>query len=89
VSGTFLRLVLCASGKWVKKAAYYHAPNYVVKLTRRHRDRANARTQEFVLTIGRPNYAERVFIKTARKAGETFPIKKIQLRYFPRRNARS
>jgi hypothetical protein len=83
-----LRLLLCVSGRRVKKATYYHAPNYVVKMTRRHRGRSNARTQEFVLTIGRPNHAERGFIRKAKKVGEPFPIKKIQLRYFPRRNAK-
>ncbi len=35
---------------------------------------------EIVLTIGKPNYAERQFIKLAKKTGEPFPIKKIQLK---------
>jgi hypothetical protein len=37
------------------------------------------RQTEIVVTIGKPNYAERKFIELAKKAGEPFPIKKIQL----------
>jgi hypothetical protein len=35
---------------------------------------------EIILTIGKPNYSEREFIKKCKKAGEPFPIKKIQLK---------
>lgn len=36
-----------------------------------------------VVTVGAPNYAGREFIKACKKAGETFPVKKIQLKYLP------
>jgi len=36
---------------------------------------------EITLTIGRPNYRERQFIKQCKRAGEPFPVKKIQLRF--------
>lgn len=36
---------------------------------------------EIVLTHGRPNYKERQFIRRCKKAGEPFPVKKIQLRF--------
>lgn len=35
---------------------------------------------EISLTIGKPNYAEREFIKKCKKVNEPFPIKKIQLK---------
>jgi hypothetical protein len=35
---------------------------------------------EIVLTIGKPNYAEREFIKLCKKAKEPFPVKKIQVK---------
>jgi len=35
---------------------------------------------EIVLKIGRPNFAERKFIKLCKKAKESFPIKKIQIK---------
>ena len=34
-----------------------------------------------VVKIGKLNYLERKFIKLAKKSGETFPIKKIQLKF--------
>lgn len=34
-----------------------------------------------VLTIGKPNYIQRTFIKMCKKSGEPFPVKKIQLKF--------
>lgn len=34
-----------------------------------------------VVSLGRPNYREREFIKKCKKAGEPFPVKKIQLKF--------
>lgn len=36
---------------------------------------------EITLTIGKPNYIEREFIKKCQKAKEPFPVKKIQLKF--------
>jgi hypothetical protein len=36
---------------------------------------------EFTVTHGKPNYEERQFIKKLKKAGEPFPVKKIQLKF--------
>lgn len=36
---------------------------------------------EILLTIGKPNYAEREFIKACKKAGEPFPVKNIQIKW--------
>jgi len=36
---------------------------------------------EILLIIGKPNFAEREFIKKLKKAGEPFPVKKIQLKF--------
>ena len=36
---------------------------------------------EIRVTVGRPNYLARRFIKACRRAGEPFPVKRIQLRY--------
>lgn len=40
---------------------------------------------EVTLTIGKPNYKERNFVKQCKKAGEPFPIKKIQLKFPPKK----
>jgi hypothetical protein len=33
------------------------------------------------LVIGRPNFAQRLFIKACKKAGEPFPVKRVQLKF--------
>ncbi len=65
-----------------RRATKYISEKLVIKATRRflrgkfHRDNI-----EIFLTIGRPNYLERDFVKKCRKAGEPFPVKKIQLKF--------
>lgn len=36
---------------------------------------------EITLTIGKPNFAEKEFIKLCKKAKEKFPLQKIQLKF--------
>ena len=64
-----------------KKATKYLSRTEVVKATRRHKRRKNERTVEMVLTFGKPNYAERQFIKRAIAAGEPFPVKRALLKF--------
>jgi hypothetical protein len=65
----------------------YIAPNQVMRATRRvwkrKIDRRDRRI-ELVVTIGAPNYREREFIKVLKKAGEPFPVKKVQIRFMPK-----
>lgn len=42
---------------------------------------------EVVLTHGRPNYAQRQFIRRCQRAGEPFPVRKVQLRFPVKRRA--
>lgn len=70
----------------VKRATAYISPTLVAKATRRgklsHSSLMPRKDNiEMVVTVGRPNYAERQFIKLCKKAGESFPIKKIQLKF--------
>ena len=41
----------------------------------------NATSLDIVLTIGRPNFEARQFIKKCQKFGEPFPVRKIQLKF--------
>ena len=68
-----------------RKAVKYLSPSLVVTAAGRHRPDRRARTTEVFVTIGAPNFAARRFIKAAQKAGEPFPIKKVQLRFWPTR----
>lgn len=64
------------------KATKYISPKEIVRATRKtYGKKIRHGNIEIHLTIGRPNYAEREFIKLCQKAGEPFPIKKIQLKY--------
>jgi hypothetical protein len=66
-----------------KTATLYLAPNLVVRSTWRHKPKANHTREEMVVTFGRPNYLETIFAKQAVKAGEPFPIRKVQLKAWP------
>jgi hypothetical protein len=66
----------------VRKATKYISPTRVVTATARHRPDKRRNTVELVLTVGKPNCAGKKFIKSAIKAGEPFPIRKIQLRFW-------
>ena len=69
----------------LKRVTYYLAPNRTAKLTRqRKRDRRDS-NETFRLTVGRPNYRERAFIKSCFKAKVKFPVANIQLQYYPKK----
>ena len=61
---------------------YFAGPAEVIRVTRRRYDgkiKSSAHDPiEFTVTIGRPNYRERLLIRQMRKAGEPFPVKRIQ-----------
>ena len=67
----------------VIRATFYLSPSFTMKLTRTHKPDARDRQEVFVLTVGSPNYEERAFIKKCKKAGEPFPLKRIQLKLWP------
>ncbi len=80
--------LLVKNGAW--KATKYISPTQVLRVTRRRYLRGRgtfARDLEMVVHYGKPNYAEREFIQSCRKAGESFPVKKIQLKAIPRRKS--
>ena len=63
-----------------RKATKYLSETDVVKASRRvfRRGRQRGAQIAIVLTIGRPNYEEREFIRKCRKAGEPFPVRRIR-----------
>ena len=69
-------------------ATKYIEPKHVIRATRKVFDGKISRRDnriEIMFTEGVPNYHARKFIKLCQKAGEPFPVKKIQLTPFPRR----
>lgn len=64
-----------------KKATKYLSERDVVKATYQGKRRKNDPSVTILFTVGRPNYAERKFIKSAKKAGEPFPVKRLHLKF--------
>lgn len=71
-----------------RKAIKYLSDKQVVCATRRlYKGKIVKRGNvEITLTLGRPNYEERQYIRWCKRAGEKFPLKKIQLKYPPRKH---
>ena len=67
----------------VRSATLYWSPTETVKVTRQRKPDRRAKQETFILTIGTPNFAERKFIALAKKAGESFPIRKVQIKRYP------
>lgn len=77
------QVVEAVLGDGVRKATKFISEKETVKATRRlFSSKVNKRSRitEIILTIGGPNYAERKFIKDAKKAGEPFPIKRVLIK---------
>lgn len=81
VRSSVLISTLLSSG--ARQALKVISPTEVLQATRlSYRGRFLPRNGvHVVLTAGRPNYLARRFIKACKKAGEPFPVKKIQLRF--------
>ena len=62
-----------------RKAVAYIAPDHAIKVTRMHKPNKRERGQSAVLTSGKPNFAERKFIKLCQKSGQKFPIRDVQV----------
>lgn len=77
----FSKLVVGLMEVGAKKATKYLSPKEVVKATFQGKRRKSDWNKTILITFGRPNYEERQFIKDCKKAGEPFPVKKIQFKF--------
>lgn len=66
----------------LKSASKYVSPTHVVKATRQRKYDRRDKAETFLVTIGTPNFLGRRFIKAVKKAGEPFPVKKVQIKFF-------
>lgn len=73
------KLVMLVLMDGVYRATKYLEPGYVIKSTRQGKLDKRSPAMTVLVTVGKPNYAERQFIKKCKLAGEPFPVKKIQL----------
>jgi len=69
-----------------KKATKYLSDKFIVGASRKTFDgKIKKGNAEIIIVMGKPNYQQREFIKQCKKAGEPFPVKKIQLKFPPKK----
>jgi hypothetical protein len=78
-------LVALLNTRNARRATLYVFPNLVVRSTRRHKYSSRASREEFVVTIGKPNYEEKKVIKALVKAKVSFPNNKVLLKSWPQK----
>lgn len=78
---TLGKVLECVLEGGAKQATAYLSPKDVIKATCRTKHRSRAQTVETVVTVGRPNYSDREYIRDLIKAGERFPVRKIRLKW--------
>jgi hypothetical protein len=67
----------------IKTVTYFESPTHTEKVTRQFKLFKNDRSATYIVTIGKPNYAEREFVKKCKQSGEPFPVKRLQLKFYP------
>mgnify|MGYP001605604686 CR=1 FL=1 len=81
----YTALLIAVQRPGIFRATKYISPALVVKATRqRYKGKLltrSARQETILVTIGKPNWRERRFIRQCQQAEEPFPIRKIQLKH--------
>lgn len=67
-----------------KSAVKYVDEKTVVRATWHNKPSGRNYRETMVVSFGLPNYLEREFIAKLKKAGESFPVKKVQFRPYPK-----
>ena len=80
VSAVVMAVLECPD---LRRATKYLDDHTTVKCTRQRPFDKRERQETVLVTMGKPNYAERNFIKNCKIVGEPFPVKKIQLKWWP------
>ena len=86
-SGLLAVIDCIISNEQVLRATKYVSPKHIIRAVRKSyrfngRKPRKGANLEIHITIGRPNYLEREFVKECQKVGEPFPVKKIQLKLY-------
>lgn len=81
----FSRVAAALLDSGARKATLYLSTKLTIKASRpvyagKFEDKRSSRA-EILFTTGAPNFEERLFIRRCLKAGEPFPVKKIQLKF--------
>ena len=80
--GIYNQLMAALADTGARKASKFISATEVVSISRRRYKRTGKfDAHTYILTIGRPNYAQRRLVAAFKRAGEPFPVRKIQLAY--------
>lgn len=71
--------------KRIRRITKYFSPKRTLKITRQRRPSGRERSETFIVSVGKPNYAERKFIAACQKAKRKFPLQDNQINFYPRR----
>lgn len=66
----------------VRKATAYISERRVIKATAQCRANKRSKSVTILVTVGKPNFVERRFIRLCKKAGMVFPLRQIQWRFW-------
>jgi len=70
------------ANRLLSKVTYFGATDMVVKVSRQHKSDYRDHQSTYIVTAGRPNYAEKKFIDRCFEAGQSLPLRKLQLKYW-------
>lgn len=70
-----------------RRATAYMSPTLTIKATAQRRQDKRAKTSTVLVTIGKPNFLERRFIRVCQKAGCVFPLNQIQWKFWPKKKS--
>lgn len=76
-------VVACALNMDVKTVTAYESPDCVIRVTHSNKNTSRRGGIWCELHIGKPNYAERKFIKSCLESGTRFPVAKFQYKLYP------
>lgn len=69
----------------IQTATKYIDAGEVARATYRQRPTSRSRRVQLIVTYGEPNYLEKRLIALCKQAGEPFPVRKVQLKPWPRK----
>lgn len=69
--------------KNLRRATAYVSDELTIKATAQRRMDKRDQSATVLVTVGRPNFVERRFIRLCKKAGCAFPLRQIQHKFWP------
>lgn len=72
-------------GSNVRRATAFISPTLTMKATAQRRSDRRHQHATVLVTVGRPNFIERRFIRVCQKSGMAFPLRQIQWKHWPKK----